>query len=388
MSIPGSGTDPNAGLAGRLPPELLRSLGAVSRVARAVATAATLRDLAQRGLAEMRDVLHLDVVALYLPDAGGRSLVTRYATAAGGETRTNSVDKIAFDAEAWRLAVSSGVPLIFHEEGSWLVENPFQPPASSWLVLPLRADTGVIGIIVAAARERVSLEPTAATVLTIIGDLLTAGIAAAQLRMELARTELERERSRLAALVHDDLAQDLALATRELALLDTEPETAIAVASRQRLRDAVTSANALVRRRLKELAAPLPAGGLWDTILEICDDFRARGVNIHVRRDGFDVHVPPATHAAVVRVITEALTNVEKHANAETVDLRVSVEDARLTLIIADDGIGFAVGDARGTSAGHLGIALMRERATEARGSLDLYSQPVSGTTIRLQVPV
>ena len=124
--------------------------------------------------------------------------------------------------------------------------------------------------------------------------------------------------------------------------MDTEPETAIAVASRQRLRDAVTSANALVRRRLKELAAPLPAGGLWDTILEICDDFRARGMNIHVRRDGFDVHVPPATHAAVVRVITEALTNVEKHANAETVDLRVSVEDARLTLIIADDGIGFA----------------------------------------------
>jgi nitrate/nitrite-specific signal transduction histidine kinase len=388
MSSLVNGGDRSAGLTSRLAPDLLRSLGAVSRVARAVATAASLRDLAQRGLAEMRDVLDLDVVALYLPDAGGRPQVTRYVTAARGETRTNSVHTIAFDADSWRLAVSSGVPLIFHEEGSWLVENPFRPPSSSWLVLPLRADARVIGIVVAAALERVSLEPMAATVLIMIGDLLTAGIASAQLRMELARNELERERLRLAELVHDGLAQDLALASRELALLDTQPDATIGEASRQRLRDAVTSANKVVRERLKELAAPLAAGGLWETILEIGDGFRARGANVHIRRTGFDVRVPPATHAAVVRVLTEALTNVERHANAESVDVHLSVEDARLTLTVADDGIGFPVGDARGMSAGHLGIALMYERATQAGGSLDLYSRQASGTTVRLQVPI
>ena len=59
--------------------------------------------------------------------------------------------------------------------------------------------------------------------LRLLGDLLGAGIAAAQLRQELQRTALERERMRLAAEVHDGLAQDLALAMRELALLESAP---------------------------------------------------------------------------------------------------------------------------------------------------------------------
>lgn len=376
------------GFAGQLAPELLAHLAAVGRVAHAVATAGSLSDIAQRGLAEMREVLGLDVAALYLPDAEGAPRVERYVTAASARAHTNTVETIAFDAEAWRLAVSSGVPLIFHEEGSWLVENPFRPPASSWLVLPLRAETRVIGIVVASAPDRIALEPTAATVLTMIGDLLTAGIATAQLRLELERTELERERLRLAALVHDGLAQDLALATRELALLDSEPTAAIAEASRIRLREAILSANTIVRERLKELAAPLPVGTIGDAIAELAERFRDRGLDVRVRRAGFDRRAAAATHAVIIRVLTEALTNTEKHAHARSVHVEVSFEDARLTLTVADDGTGFAPDEAAGVSAGHLGILLMRERTAQIGGSLGLDSQPGRGTTVRLQVPL
>ena len=83
----------------------------------------------------------------------------------------------------------------------------------------------------------------AARCCALLGDLLGAGIATARLREELERTALARERLRLAAEVHDGLAQDLALAMRELALLDSDPAPEVAEASWARLRAAVASAH-------------------------------------------------------------------------------------------------------------------------------------------------
>ena len=90
------------------------------------------------------------------------------------------------------------------------------------------ANDDLVGVVIAARPEPVHLDPTTLTVLTLLGDQLSAGIATARLRQDLQRAELDRERMRLAAEVHDGLAQDLALAMRELALLDLDllPEEA------------------------------------------------------------------------------------------------------------------------------------------------------------------
>lgn len=376
------------GIAGRLTPEVLGSLGAISRVARALVASSSFPEMAQRGLSEMREVLDLDIVSLYLPDGSGRPLLGHYVTAADRGARSQPAAEIVFDAEAWRLAVSSGVPLIFREEGSWLVENPFEPPASQWLVLPLHAGGRLIGVVIAAAEEQLALGPTRAAMLTLIGDLLTAGISTAQLRVALEETEVERERARLAELVHDGLAQDLALAAREVALLQTSPEPAISVASLKRLCAAVTAAHTIVRERLRELSAPVSLGGLWDAVAEICDRFRDRGLTIRVRQVGAQTQVPACAHASVVRVLTEALANVEKHAEAQAVDVVLTVEDARLTVKIDDDGVGFVIDDATGVPDGHFGLLLMQERARRAGGSISLNSRPAGGTSVQLSLPI
>ena len=126
-----------------------------------------------------------------------------------------------FDEEAWQLAVQGDAPLVLHDRGEWLMEHPFTPPADAWLVLPLGTGTRRLGVVIGGAEALPAVDSGAAAVLRLLGDLLGAGIAAAQLRQELQRTALERERMRLAAEVHDGLAQDLALAMRELALLDS-----------------------------------------------------------------------------------------------------------------------------------------------------------------------
>ena len=386
-STGGARSSASTGLAGRLAPDVLAGLGAISRVATALVGAASLSDLAERGLAEVREALDLELASLYLPAGSGRPLLERRFSAARGGTTIRASGEIAFDEEAWGLAVTSGLPLVFQEEGSWLVANPFEPAANSWLVLPLRSSGRLLGVVVAASAQELVLEPVAATVLTLLGDLLTAGIANAELRQALERTEIERERMRLATAVHDGLAQDLALAKRELAMLDSHPAGAVAEASRERLQQAVTSAHTTVRERLLELAAPAPLGGICDSVEEICERFVQRGLAVRVRQDAPSMHVSPSTTAALARVLTEALTNVEKHARAGGVEVHLGIEAERLTLLVSDDGVGFAVEGAAGPDSGHLGLMLMQERARAAGGELSLTSAPGRGTLVRLQLP-
>lgn len=232
-----------------------------------------------------------------------------------------------------------------------------------------------------------SLDPTRATVLTLLGDLLAAGIAKARLRQEIERIEIERERTRLAAEVHDGLAQDLALARRELALLDSGPAPAQAEASLARLREAVGAAHELVRGRLKELSAPVPLGGVREAVAEVCARFESHGLPVSLRASGPAVEPAPETLAALTRVLTEALANVERHANASKVDVELRVEDERLTIALRDDGRGFAVDAVDGAEDGHFGLTLMRRRARDVGGELAIHSAPGAGTRVRLRMP-
>lgn len=368
-------------------PGVLAALGALGRVARALVGTGCLSHLAERALDEMREALGLEVVVLYLPRLEERPSLQRFITSAGESAGFRPRDEVAFDDEAWGLAVASGAPIVFREEASWLVSNPFTPAAQSWLVLPLVSERRLVGVVVAAAGAPLSLDPTAATVLTLLGDLLAAGIATARLRQQIQGAEIERERGRLAAEIHDGLAQDLALAIRELALLESEPPPDVARASSERLREAVASARRVVRARLEDLSVHVPLGGVRAAVEEVSAS-RGRGLPLTIRCEGPAVHVMPETTAVVVRVLTEALTNSARHARPERVEVRLLVEDERLTLAIEDDGVGFRPADAGGPGDGHFGLTLMRERARSAGGRLELRSAPDEGTSVTLEVPV
>lgn len=371
----------------RLPPEALASLGALTRVARALVGSGNLTELAERALAEMRDVLALELAVLYLPRPGPPPHLQRYVASAAEPASARARDEVSFDDEAWRLAVASGVPLIFREEASWLVANPFEPPADSWLVLPLVSERRLIGVTVAAAARPLSLDPAAATLLRLLGDLLAAGISTAHLRQELQGRAIERERLRLASEIHDGLAQDLALAMRELSLLESQPAEEVAAASAERLREAVASAHRVVRARLEDLLVSVPLGGVQAAVEEICE-LRGRELPLELETSGPAVDVSPENMAVVVRVLTEALTNAERHAAAHRIAVRLRLEDDLLNLEIADDGAGFAVDAAGGPGEGHFGLTLMRERARSVGGSLTVDSAVGEGARVNLRVPV
>jgi signal transduction histidine kinase len=376
-----------AGLAGRLPAGVASGLEAISRVARALTTPGALPEVADGALDAMRATLDLEACVLYLPDAAGRPLLTRYAARPPAGARS-ARDQIDFDRAAWQLAIAGGHPLVFNEPAGWLVPNPFDPPASHWLVVPLATAERLVGAVMAARAAPLELDALGVTVLTLLGDQLAAGIAGAQLRLQLQGAAIERERLRVAAEVHDGLAQDLALAVRELAFLDSDPAPEAAAASRARLQAAVTSAHAVVRDRLLDLAGALPIGGLRAAVEAVCTRFERRGLTVRLSVDDALGDTPPNVTAALVRVLNEALANTVKHANATAVAVELRSRAGAVTVSVADDGAGFDPQAVGGGENGHLGLSLMRARAREAAGELEIRSAPGSGTTVTARFPL
>jgi signal transduction histidine kinase len=365
-----------------LSPDLRSGLDAIARTARALVSAVTLTELARGALEEMRDALGLEAVALYLPAGDERPILERFAEA--GEQRAR--ERLVFDEEAWQLAVQGDAPLLMRDRGEWLLEHPFAPPADGWLVLPLRSGERRLGVVIAAAREPLGASQAGATVLRLLGDLLGAGIATARLRQALQLTELERERMRLAADVHDGLAQDLALAVRELALLEAGPPDAVAEASRERLRAAVTSAHATVRGRLTGMLAAPALGGLQPAVEALCTRFSYQGLRVELAAGERLPDLPPDRAAVAIRVLAEALANVARHAGANRAGVTPRVADGRLELRVEDDGHGFEAAAAPGE--GHFGMMVMHERARAAGGSLIVDSAPGRGTRVLLVLPL
>ena len=77
-----------------------------------------------------------------------------------------------------------------------------------------------------------------------------------------------------------------------------------------------------------------------------------------------------------------------QHAGADRARVQLSVPNGVVRLVVEDDGRGF---DPQAVShrqeQGHLGIALLADRATDLGGSLDIHSEPGHGTRVVLEVP-
>ena len=348
-------------------PEVLSGLAAVSRVSRALVGTEELPVLAGAALEEMREALRLHEIALYLPDADGHPVLRRYVGSAAAE-------ELSFDPEAWQLAIASGSPIVLREPATWLVANPFTPPANDWVILPLvTGEREMVGVVIASATSPIRIDPLSGTVLSLLGLQLSAGITTARLRRELLRAAMERERRTLAAEVHDGLAQYLAVARRELARKQPDHE---------RLSEAVDSAHRLVRNRLQELSADAPAD------LRARD--RGRGQALQDRGQASAATARPGRRrsrsppgSSPRRWPTPTRTRRRARSRSTT-----PPPTTGSTCSIADDGCGFDPSTAPGVEDGHLGLTVMRERARGLGGECEITSSPDTGTLVTLWIPL
>ncbi len=117
---------------------------------------------------------------------------------------------------------------------------------------------------------------------------------------------------------------------------------------------------------------------------EVVDRFGSRGnLQIKLVVPTTNDRLPARIENEFLRIAQEALTNIEKHANATRVHVAWSITDGRGTLVIQDDGRGFDPG--KGIRGSAYGLVGMRERAASVGALLSITSKPGQGTAITVQ---
>lgn len=200
------------------------------------------------------------------------------------------------------------------------------------------------------------------------------------------------ERERLAATLHDNLAQNLGAMHLSVDLLANDLAAGEDEAAYQRvaeLQGNLQQAYAQVRMALTGLREPEPDNDEFLTALQTAlADFEGR-THIPVQLDLDDKGVIGLTAVAqkqALHIIREALTNIRRHAQAACVQLTVQQDQETITIDIVDDGIGFD--PTQVNNRNHLGLAIMRTRAERCEGQLAVHSSPAQGTHISASFPV
>ncbi|NBD28474.1 MAG: histidine kinase [Alphaproteobacteria bacterium] len=199
----------------------------------------------------------------------------------------------------------------------------------------------------------------------------------------------EEERGRVARELHDGISQILVsvryaldLAQRRLAKGDARAGDSLAKGT-----EALSGAISEVRRISRDLRpGALDDLGLGPAIKALADDFSARtGIATEFETVVFRGRLDEEARIALYRVAQEALTNVERHADAASVSIQLRGRRTGAYMRIADDGAGF---DRRGGQAGAgLGLRNMAERIEQLDGTLTVSSSD-RGTVIEALVPL
>ncbi len=364
-------------------------VAAVARVGRAVVSADALADLGDEALGEFAHALELDAAAMYLARTSDARTFDRYARWGRDERSAASAETIALTAHESQLLAATSGPILFREKAASLIANPFAPASGSWLVLPLLSQKSLKGMVVGCAQVELTLDPVTTATLHSIAALLGAGVSTALLRAEVLRLEIQRERMRLATELHEGLAQHLALAVRELAFLATQPDEQAAHGSRERLATSIVEAHRVIRAGLEDLVGgQAPTGGLEATIQQVAERFRRRGMTVDVRMEPLPRSLAAHVIAAMLRVVHEALANVQRHAGVSVAEVSLVQEEDQIRLVIADSGRGCDPEELGMPGAGQFGVSLMRERALAAGGRLAIDSSPRGGFRVTLLIPL
>lgn len=204
------------------------------------------------------------------------------------------------------------------------------------------------------------------------------------------QTVREEERTRIARELHDELGQALTALRFDLGWLRGKcsgPEgLGNPAAERVGAALGVVEQSIVSLRRISEDLRPamLDSLGLAAAIEHHATQFTQRtGIPCHLRmnREEFDLASNLAT--TVFRIVQEALTNVARHAEASEVTVVIDETENGIRLSVADNGKGFAAPTGKKT----FGVLGMRERAAILGGSLDIDSQPGTGTRITGWLP-
>ena len=203
------------------------------------------------------------------------------------------------------------------------------------------------------------------------------------------------ERNRLAAEMHDSLAQNLGYLKLKTKLVKdsvVSGNTEKTMAELNDLKLVTDDVYEDVRETIELLRGKtLDSIGLIPTLAHYIHQFGQRGgirTELFVA-DGQARFSAPA-ELQLMRIVQEALANVRKHANASRVEIRFEADGDWTQVSIKDNGQGFDPTAYQGQEEGgkHIGLKVMRERAESLGGNMSITSSHELGTKLLIRIPI
>ncbi|MDN0200514.1 sensor histidine kinase [Streptomyces sp. S.PNR 29] len=216
-------------------------------------------------------------------------------------------------------------------------------------------------------------------------------------REEEARLRVTEERMRIARELHDVVAHHLALANAQAGTAAHLARSSPAQA--QKILDDLTGTTSSALRELKATVGvlrrpndpdaaslePSPGLGRLPELVSACE---SAGLKVTVTTEGEPRPLSPGVDLTAFRIVQEALTNVTKHAAAQTAHIRLAYSGNRLTISVTDNGSATAAATPPPGPDRGFGLMGMRERAQSVGGCLSAGHRPEGGFEVTTALPL
>lgn len=295
-------------------------------------------------------------------------------------------------------------PLVLHGDVSDPRFKGRDASIGSALSLPLMVDEALLGVLnlVRSAGERFTDEDL--RLASSLADMSSLAIEKSQLHSALKEREVrvsqllaaaigaqEKERTRIAADIHDGFLQDLSA----LFLKAESAKIGIKRGDMEQVTEAIEGIQEMIRNEVGalrdyifEVRPPsLDEIGLAPTLAAMVQKIASdRSVRVTFEDLTSGSRLSKPVETIIYRTAQEALRNITKHAAATKVDVRLETNGVSATLTVDDDGSGISP-DATKKNR-HFGIETMRERVELAGGTFEIAPRPTEGTRVKAVIPL
>jgi signal transduction histidine kinase len=342
-----------------------------------------------------------------------RFTVVSCAGRAASNSQSARVPSALLDWSLWKQVVQSKQPMVVPDVTGVAAWNSLGQPAEvhgirSLAAVPLLSGDETLAVLVACAGRPVAFVPEDVVLLSGVASRAVISIQNVELSAKLEaqyqvlrRISLrmvnaqEEERRHLSRELHDELGQALTALKINLDLARRAlPADAPAQVSSRLVEASSLAVSVLEKARslsLKFHPAILDDLGLVSALRWEVDRYEQRtGQSVDFEADLSDVRLRPELEITIYRVVTEALTNVMRHAQAGHVRVLLRAGDGQIVAGVEDDGVGFDAANWFDSPSERrsLGLIGMRERTGLLGGQLEVVSAPGCGTRVQAVFPV
>ena len=327
--------------------------------------------------------------------------------------------------------IESGMPLVVDDYQQWQGKISGEvdgPPIVSAVAVPLRNGTKPIGAITAHSTDpNRRFTDGDAHVLEVFADIAMLALSHFSMHAELLtlNSRLERrvrertlalqrsseeistkneqleelilgiehaqddERRRIAQDIHDGVMQTLTGAIFELKAAETSSDSTDLNPRLGTVRELLHQVETELRCVIQDLQPiELERGGLVRALENEARHLESRyGIQCRVQTLGGRRTLPLPVEVAALRIVKEALANVQHHASASSAEVKVHLSSKEIRLSVRDDGHGFDPGQSTDPRS-HLGVSGMRRRAEARGGSFSIATTQGRGTEVVATLPI